>query len=468
MTKTRKLAHAAILAAGFLATPLFVAACPADMARPFTSGPTAVRPANPATAWAGPFAEWIVDRNGVGLQICTDSNTADGTPPPCFYDPVDPADAYSRQLSRGGEAFWFLADSNFSTVTATGAQAMDAVIVMGVESAFLSATPARGFETQFQRLRTRINVGATGIYTVKTPWSKKSYRVATLLAPGNGQNRSEISEPIDISFTSNSSVPGVVSPFLIADNKGAVDPARYIGDGITPTTVTGSPCGENYVEVSATALDGITPLDIGGNVPNASGVIQRNVYRNNLFTVMGKLAPVAAVPLSIANAHYTRNGGSTTVYVMADGSTSNTELTTANVVIGRETFPLVKESVRFYGDLPTMAPVLSNQLVSVTASDPGRPSSPNTQTVALTDLVTVSRAEARCSSVAGARSCSLTVDASSSDDGSAGSVTLTLEHAGQPLTNGSITTSSAAVPAAVTVRSSAGGSAVRPVTIINQ
>ncbi|MEY4748771.1 MAG: hypothetical protein RIQ60_985 [Pseudomonadota bacterium] len=468
MTKMRKLAHAAILAAGFLATPLFVAACPANQARPFTSGPTALQPANANTKWAGPFAEWIVDGNGVGLQICTDSLANDGNPPPCFYDPVDPADPYTRQLSRGGEAFFFLADNTFSTTTATGAQAMDAVFVLGVESAFLSATPTPGFETQFQRLRTRINVGATGIYTVKTPWGKSRYVVDKLLPPGSGQNRSEISEPIDISFNSNSSVPGLVSPFLVADNKGSVDPQRYIGDGITPTTVTGSPCGENYVEVSATALDGVTPLDIGGNVPNAAGAVQRNVYRNNLFTVMGKLAPIAAVPLSIGSAYYTRNAGSTTVYVMADGSTSNSQQASASVVIGNQTFAMTKEGARFYGAVPTATSVQPHQSLSVTAQDPGRPSRPNTQTASLTDFVTISKAEARCSSVTGSRLCALTVDASTSDDGSEGEVTLTLDHSGDVLVNGTVLRQSAAVPAVVTVRSSAGGVAVRPVTLINQ
>ena len=72
------------------------------------------------------FSQWIVDSNGVGLQICTDSTTADGNPPPCFYDPIVPGNALSESLGRGGEAFWYLADNVFAS---TGAFPIDGVLV---------------------------------------------------------------------------------------------------------------------------------------------------------------------------------------------------------------------------------------------------------------------------------------------------------------------------------------------------
>ncbi|MEY4748767.1 MAG: hypothetical protein RIQ60_981 [Pseudomonadota bacterium] len=203
MNTTRKLAHAALLAAGMLATPIFVAACPADQAKPFTSGPLDAQ---------GMFSTWIVDSNGVGLQVCNVSVTNDGNPPPCFFDPPVAGNALSQTLGRGNEAFLFLANSVFTT---TGAAPVDAVIVMGVEEAFLSPSPQAGFQTQFQRLRTRLNVNAVGRYTVETPWRTSTYVVDTLLAPGNGQNRAEISDPIDITFGASATVPGMVAPFLV-------------------------------------------------------------------------------------------------------------------------------------------------------------------------------------------------------------------------------------------------------------
>ena len=204
MMKLSVLAHAAILAASSLATSLAVAMCPADSAKPFTSGPLDAQ---------GMFSQWIVDSNGVGLQICTDSTTADGNPPPCFYDPIVPGNALSESLGRGGEAFWYLADNVFAS---TGAFPIDGVLVYAVESAFLSDPPAAGFQTQFQRMRTRINVSKIGRYIVESPWGNRTYDVTELLPAGNGQNRMEISDPIDITFNPNSVTEGLVAPFLTA------------------------------------------------------------------------------------------------------------------------------------------------------------------------------------------------------------------------------------------------------------
>jgi hypothetical protein len=458
MMKLKTIAQAALLATGIVAAPLLAVACPVDSARPFNSGPF-----DPAGKQQGFFSEYVVDSNGIALQICTDGDGAT----PCFFDPQVPGNALSQALGRGGEAFYFLANNAFTTV---GAFPLSAVLVLGVESAFLSAEPTAGFQTQFQRLRTRVNVSAVGIYTVETPWGKSVYRVDTLLPPGNGQNRMEISEPIDISFGADTTVPGLVTPFLKAVNKPAlatlIDPATgqavnpddYIGDGTTLTPVTGSPCGTNFVRITATGLDGIAPIDIN----NGS-----NVVTNDQFTVMGKIAPKAKVPLAIGAAYYSRNGGTDRVTVMAQGSTSASQAAEMQVTVNGVALPLAKEFNRFHGTVPVTGTLPAT--IIVTASDSGRPSVPNTQIAPLKDLVTIGVAEARCSGTGVTKSCLLTVQASSSDDGSgAVTPTLTLQHNQSILVGGATTTSSAAVPAAVTVLSSQGGVASRPVTVINQ
>ncbi|MEY4748769.1 MAG: hypothetical protein RIQ60_983 [Pseudomonadota bacterium] len=455
MNTTRKLAHAALLAAGFLAAPIYSAACTANQAKPFTSGPLDAQ---------GMFSEWVVDSNGIGLQICNVSVTNDGAPPPCFYDPPVPNNALSQALGRGNEAFLFLANSVFTT---TGAAPVDAVIVMGLEEAFLSAAPQAGFQTQFQRLRTRLNVNAVGHYTVETPWRTTTYTVDALLPPGNGQNRAEVSDPIDITFAAGASVPGMVAPFLVASPEipGFGKAQGYIGDGLTLTTVSGSPCNTNYVQITAVGLDGITPIDIGGNVRNAAGQIQANVYRNDQFTVMGKLAPVHAVPLSIGNAYYTRNAGADTVMVMAEGSTSASEQASMTVQVGTASTALAKESIRFFGTTGVTGALPAT--ISVTATDPGIPSIANTQTATLTDLVTITTAQADCTGTGALRQCTLTVNASSSDDGSGGAVTLTVAHSNTPVVNGAAVITGPGIPAAVTVSSSNGGIATRNVTVVN-
>jgi hypothetical protein len=337
---------------------------------------------------------------------------------------------------------------------------------MGIETAFLSPEPQVGFQTQFQRLRTRLNVSAVGIYKVETPWGNKSHTVQTLLRAGGGGgggggggNRNEVNETIDITFGPNSSVPGLVTPFLVATPEipGFGAAQGYIGDGVTLTRVTGSPCGDNFVRITATGLDGVTPVLINGN---------SNVYTQPLFTVMGHKAVGAPGPLSISSAYYTRKAGATSVTVMANGSASTAA--SASLTVGTVTTAMSHEGNRFYGVVPVVGAIPAD--VSVTTSDTAAQTVPNTLSATLKDLVTITLAEARCSGAGVLKSCLLVVNASSSDDGSGGvAPTLTLgDAASTPLVNGAVSTTSNAIPAAVTVTSTAGGVAVKPVTVINQ
>lgn len=465
-----RLVRAVLVGVPLAATPLLAYACQNEAAKPFNSGPLDSQ---------GMFSEWVVDTNGVALQACTDSYTNDGNPAPCFYDPIEAGNPLSEALGRGGEAFMFLAENVF---TSAGRAPISGVLVLGVEMAFLSPEVTAGFQTQFQRFRTRINVDAVGIYTVESPWGKKTYRVDTLLPRGNGQNRMEISEPIDISFEPGSTVAGLVAPFLIADQAPLLRPedrAWYIGDGVTPTTVTGSPCGDNFIRVTAVGLDGVTPIPI--NTPNNADGDPINVFTSRLFTVSGKRAPMAEVPLAIGGAYFSRHAGVDHVTVMAEGSTSATQLATADITLNGLTVPLTKEGPNYFATITAPSPVTAGQTtVSITASDPGMPSVPNTKTAVLRDFITITKAEAVCSGTGNARTCALTVEANSSDDGSLhlsadgtrNPPTLKLQHNGVELIDGQATIEALTLPAAVTVVSSrgdvTGGAATKPVTVVNQ
>jgi hypothetical protein len=172
------------------------------------------------------------------------------------------------------------------------------------------------------------------------------------------------------------------------------------------------------------------------------------------------------VPLAIGAAYYDRSAGATTVTVLAEGSTSATEAATMTVSINNVDVPLARDATRFYGRVPVIGALPTT--VTVTAVDTGKPSLPNPQTATLKDQVTVGLAEARCSGTGVNHSCLLSVNASSSDDGSAGPVTLVLAHTNTALVNGSTSVISTAVPASITVTSSQGGAAIKPVTVINQ
>jgi hypothetical protein len=162
---------------------------------------------------------------------------------------------------------------------------------------------------------------------------------------------------------------------------------------------------------------------------------------------------------------------------MADGSTSATQASHASVEVLGLSAELEKESSRYYATIPVPAFTLP-QTVSVTAMDPGILSKPNTKTAALTDLVSISKAEAICSGAGTEKQCTLSVIASSSDDGTGlgGRPQLTLQPFDLSLRYASPTTAfpaylivnSAALPAAVTVVSSNGGVGTRRVTVINQ
>jgi hypothetical protein len=170
--------------------------------------------------------------------------------------------------------------------------------------------------------------------------------------------------------------------------------------------------------------------------------------------------------LSITSAYYNRTAGVTSVSVMANGSAATTAASA--LTVGTVSAPMQHEGNRFYGVVPVVGALPAT--ASVTATDTAAQTTPNTLTATLKDLVTISTAVAQCSGSGATKSCVLTVNATSSDDGSGGVIpTLTLgDSVSTPLVNGAVSTTSNAIPAAVTVTSTAGGVSVKPVTVINQ
>jgi hypothetical protein len=443
MNTTRKLARAAILSAGFLATPLFAAVCPADTSTPFTAGP-----ANAVSK----FADWVVDSNGVGLQLCMDSLNNSGLAPPCIYTLPVPTNPFSVAIGRGVEAFYYLANSKFVT---PGPNAIDVTIVLSVESAFTTPEPVDGFQIMFSRARFRLDVAHTGIYKVEYPWGTKTYTVDTLLSPGNGQNRAEISDVTDIVFNAGGPAKGEVTPFLAWDPASLpAAPVGYLGDGITLHTITGAPCGNNFVRITATDLNGV-PLNI--DPTNADGDNDSHTYTNRLFTVQGKFAPAAITPLSVSDAYYTRTATATNLSVFVNSAPSAAVTANGTAMTG-------DRSGRFYVTTPVVG--LPPTAVLVTSVDLTQPSTPVSQTAPVTDLVTIGKAEAVCSILA-PKTCSLTVTASSSDATGLPALTLGLYNA--PLVAGSVTLNGLlSVPGSVSVSSAALGVASKPVTITNK
>ncbi|RZS58028.1 hypothetical protein [Sphaerotilus mobilis] len=454
----RKLAAAIALILGVATSPLMAAVCKPNAATPFSaSAPDAVNG----------FPRVIADSEGVSLVICnplSDPGNVGG----CFFDPVIPGNAFSEAIGFGAEGFWFLSEANFADPQGAG---YNVLIVMGAEAAFAAENPAQGEQFPFTRLRVRIDAPVAGVYKLTHPYGSKEWVVT---APG----RRAINDTADIQFFAAPNVvleegdvpartnQGVVGPWLRWSTSEANGlqpgeqqaPAGFLGDGATPHTVVGSPCGTNYAELT------VTDLVTGAEITR---------FRTDRFTVQGLMAPDAEriTPLVIDNAYYSKNGSQVDLHVFTTAPTTASVNARAMDVtptgeVEMVAGPLLTENTgRFYqsfrvsdvGNLPESVIVQASNL----------PISPaRSQRLAVTDLVTIGTASASCA--ANTTNCTVNVTATSSDP----DAQLTLDIGGGRTFNASAAagasftvTGLSGLPARVKVSSDRKGSASKPLTI---
>lgn len=415
------------------------AVCPADGAKPFTTGP-----ADPLNG----FASYVQDSQGLALQLCLAGNGA-GI---CFFDPPIVNNAFSQAIGFGPEAFWWLAENAF-----TG-PAVEWVIVMAAEAAWAAEVPGPGEQFPFTRLRTRVTTTLAGIYTVTHPWGIRTYTVPT-------SGTRTISEPIDIPFAPGGQGQGLVGPWLTnvgAPFTDAATPgALFVGNG-TPLPVTGSPCGNNFVRVSAVALDGVTPIAI--DPADADGDGSTSGVSQPLFSIFGQVyTGTVQTPLAVTGATFSRDAagaGLLNVFSTAPTDAAVTASSVASTTDGQG---------HFFSSQPlTGAPPVTVDVTATAAADPLRANNlPTTvSAVPVADVVSITSAQATCTGGPAAPVCSLTVTAASSDIQGAPALTVTGFGA---IVAGSLTVPGlTVVPATVTVTSAAGGSDTEPVRILNQ
>lgn len=445
--------------------------CPLNGEKPMDIGPF-----NPQTT----FPLWVQDSEGLAVEICpgTDQVNCISVPPFTAADfPNDPDAAAKADLSQmigsGDEGFWASADALID-IPAGGALTTPgrAILVSAVEAAFLPDF-ADGNQFAFTRLRLRIDVPQTGTYVVTHPWGQISYNITT---PGT----KAINDSFDIPFVADEvGYLGRIGPILTWDTfpgdpaldlygppftftppygaAGADGIPDYIGtiNFVNPVTggpehlVKGSPCGTNFFRIDGP--------DIGG-----PGI---NTIQTDLFTVTGKVynGPALPTPLAVDQATYSRSLiGQANVFAHAPSSATLTFEGAANLPAGPQAMT-GDGSGRYFGSAvltPDATTVPAS--VDVTASFGGiAPAlAPNTATVPLVDLVTVTRAEYDYATQ------TLTVEAHSSDQ--LAPPTLSVSELGQDLTAGVLTVNPLLVaPPFVTVTSTAGGSATLAVTVIH-
>ncbi|MBW4520553.1 MAG: hypothetical protein KME16_12730 [Scytolyngbya sp. HA4215-MV1] len=173
------------------------------------------------------------------------------------------------------EFFYYLANAKINS------GGLKALLVLSTQGAFANgnlAIPAQ--QVTFSRLRIRISGLVAGhSYRITHPYGVGTSTNPTLVADSSGSiNVTEdygcgaVIEPTcDFSSLTTDKSPHnpLAAGILEWDTN---RPFGFIGDGVTPHTVTGSPNNTNYFEI----------FDITAN---------RRVAITTLFTVMGKIAP---------------------------------------------------------------------------------------------------------------------------------------------------------------------------------
>ena len=456
---------------GLAMTSTAQAACSvsASSATPFLAGPQ-----NPVNG----FAEYVMDSNGLALELCLDPTGF------CFFDPVQPGNAFSSQIGFGFEGFWWLAEPDTTAFRQVQGD-MKAVLVLGAEAAFLGEI-VDGGQFPFTRLRVRLDLPLIGHYRVTEPYGTHVYDIQTLVVGD------EVFESFDIEFTPGSvdaagnvteatSTNNCVAPWLTWDtypadplldiNGGGPD---YIGDGTTPHLITGSPTGTNLFRIEAFADSELTVHLNTFDPGDTDGDGSENSFTTNLFVVNGKLYNgQLATPMVAGRTTYTRDATGTTgqVDVFTAGAASALVSATGGANVGGP-FALLTDLAGSFFESRLLTPdaLILPSVVEIDALDNGAaiPTDPTHLVNPLVDLVSITLAEYDL----GAQPLpTLTVEATSSDsqnppllrlvgldqDLTAGSVVVTETIPGVPL----------APPGTVTVSSSAGGSAIRLVEVIN-
>jgi hypothetical protein len=449
--------------------------------------PFLIGPPNPNNG----FAEYLTDTNGLSLELCLGPSqpTLDpvtgavispvGAAPFCFFDPPDPAVAFSQQIGFGFEGFWWLAAPDTTAFPAT----MRAVLVLGAEAAFLGEI-VDGGQFPFTRLRVRLDLPAVGFYRVTEPFGIHEYDI-TALVPG-----SEVFDSFDVEFpvgsvdangviTEATSANNCVGPWLTWDtfpgdpalDITGDDVADFIGDGATSHAITSViPGGVNFFRIEAwTDSTMATPLAIDPADTDANG--STSSVETNLWTVVGKVYDgQLATPMVAERTTYSRDAAAAgQADIFTAGADTAVVTATGGPNLGGPFNLLADTGSYFESILLTPDASVVPPVVEVDATDGGAATPTDTTHLVrqLVDLVQITRADYDVGKVPP----ELAIEATSSD--ALVPPTLTLVQLNQTLAAGSVLVTEASPgvlltpPGVVTVSSTAGGSATRLVEVIN-
>lgn len=239
---------------------------------------------NPGAGWSADYngyPTWYRDVFGqtAGLEVPPDPGT--------IFDPPDLNNPFSAHTGFGAEAFWWSADA--SIALGGGNRAL---LNLALEAAYNTADPTDGEQIAFTRIRIRVDTPVAGTYRITHPYGEKIFKnVPAGTKEINDTADVGIGAPGDFSLA----LVGQVGPFLKA--VAPAPPPGFFGDAATPSTVTGSPTGNNLFRVERETTPGTFVL----------------VGQTNKFVVSGKFFTGTAFVPNLAT--YAQDAtGATTVF----------------------------------------------------------------------------------------------------------------------------------------------------------
>ncbi|MBM4274192.1 MAG: hypothetical protein FJ134_07010 [Deltaproteobacteria bacterium] len=358
------------------------------------AGIALVGPPNPVPgfpAFPG-YPQYYKDTNGAIVELpqppVGDPVNPAPVPPTMIFDTPIAGDAFSQAIGFGTEAFYWYATAR--TRTRFG----NCTFIFGLEATYLTPGDPTTAVVFFRTRVVALKVLIPGTYLLYTPFGVETIVAATadlFKKRGLVYTRDVGATPLDFAAVQTAGAPVT---FLRATAMApGVDPTQWLGDGVTSSTVTGSPIGYNKVRLEAPPgvnLDGL------GN----------NFVETDIFTVSGKIPGVIPTALTVDRATYNAAASSLDVFVSTDPN-ATVDVINGNTVPPTTLFTgLADATGKFFAHIAYAA--LPKPL-TVTASAP--PHSPKTTTQNPVDVVVITQADYNVGLG------TLTVTAQSSDPG---------------------------------------------------
>ncbi len=203
-----------------------------------------------------------ITQNPLILELCLDDLTF------CAL-PITPPFSFPDNFP--DEAFYWAANATMPVGNGGTAD-----LVLALETGFAgTGAVVDGQQTVFARLRLNITgLNPNTAYTITYPYGAEVFTA-------DNSGAINITRDLGVGALDFTGVLNQLGgPLLVPDETAPAAPAGYIGDGVTPYTVTGSPTGNNFYRIEG---------------PNA-GPTGVNVAEVNQFTIVGKLATAATGP----------------------------------------------------------------------------------------------------------------------------------------------------------------------------